>query len=148
MEVIAKKLKEYGIPNIGNKISDIKDYNLDYSFAFVKGKKNLVVLGEDYYKKCARLMRIRFLRNKTLMYKWVSQSQLSKPDDVEQVDVMALVQIFEEPSEYKRTLTGYAVNKVLRGGGQILIGGNDIETLEKAFPYDLDMIEEEFLFWS
>lgn len=147
MEIVERRLKEFGIPNVDIKIDEIKGYDKRYSHLFVCKNENLVIIGEDYYRKCIRLMKLKFLNCKYLYMKWLTQSMLDKNINTENIDVLALVQLYEEMSEYNKNLSGKIINNVIRNGGQVLIGCDNMDSLQMAFPYDLDMIEVEFFFW-
>ena len=152
LNITQTKLKEFGIPDKYIPRSDIKDYNTQLAAQFIQGKINLVVLGEHYYKKCVRLMRLAFIYNRTKELKWISQSQITYELlgnlVANPIDVLALVQLYNEPAENKKNLTGSLINNILGIGGQVLIGCSDSKSLELSFPYDLDMIETRFEIWK
>lgn len=145
---VEKRLNQLGVPTKNISASSIGDYDVYYAAMFLKAKKNLLVIGSQYYQKCIRLMRLRLLADRSLNLKWQSQSQLNYNSEAEGVDILALVQLYEEENNSKKNLAGNMVNEVLSGGGQVLIGCKSAEILEGAFPYDVDMIETEFEVWK
>ncbi len=151
-ELISSKLMEFGIPDKYVSAKEIPDYSIATVAPFITGKKNLLVIGEHYYKKCVRIMRMAFIYNRSAEMKWVSQSQITYEMlsnlSKNPIDLLALVQLYEEPSENKKNLTGTLVNEVLGHGGKVVIGCNSTKILEASFPYDLDMIEMRFDIWK
>ena len=148
MGLIMDKLKEFGIPSKRVGAKDLADYDGKKVAEFIRGS-NLIVIGEHYYPKVIRLMQLKFQSNMTLEMQWVSQSQIFwNTSEYKYKDVIALVQLFEEPDTKKRNLPAAVVNQVLRNKGQVVIGCSSKEALEESFPYDLDMLECEFEVWK
>jgi hypothetical protein len=145
---IDKRLNQFGVPTKHIDPSTIKNYDFNMVVKFVKKRRNLVVVGSQFYEKCIRLMRLRMLIDKTATLRWLSQTQLNFETETNGADVLALVQLYDDPTPSKKSLAGCVVNTVLSQGGQVLIGCSCTEALEAAFPYDLDMIELEFDFWK
>jgi hypothetical protein len=145
---VEKRLNKFGIPTKQISSDRIVSYDLNMVAKFVKGKKNMIVIGNQFYERCVKMMRLRMLNDASAKLCWMSQSQVNFESSVVGVDVLALVQLYEEESPSKKSLSGGLVNKVLSQGGQVLLGCSCTEALEGAFPYDVDMLEVEFEIWK
>jgi hypothetical protein len=148
-EIITKRIKAAGIPKLEISRSQIKGYDTRYVKAFIKSRENVVVVGEQYYEICIRMMRLMLQSDISMDIRWLAQSQLKNLNLSEvYYNCASLVGLYEEPAAGWKGLTGSFLNQVLSIGGNLLIGVKTIEQLELAFPYDSDRIEKEFVIWS
>jgi len=150
MENFIKTRKvSFGIPLEVPTAKSIKGYDVKYAFEFVKAKKNLVVVGRDYYKKCVRLVHLRLLEDMSLDMIWLPQSLLTRDYyNLEVAEVVALMSLYEETEDRYRGLVGSFMNKALKKNAQVLLGALSLKELEGAFPYDLERIENDFMVWK
>jgi len=147
--IIGRRIKAAGIPNITVPKESIKGYDQKYVKEFLKNKANMVVISDQYYEICVRVMMLKLHLDISLDIRWYSQSQL-KSIDIRDLNhnCTALVSLYEEESTGWKGHTGAFMNQILAAGGHILLGTDSLEKLEGAFPYDSDRIEKEFLVWS
>lgn len=145
LRIIDIKMREFGVPLKEPDFGDIPDYSRKFAKHFVVRGGNLLVIGENHYKKCIKLAYLHWIKNRLDM-RWFSHSQIS-PKDLELITpVLILVQLHTEPSDYKINWPAAMVSKNIRQ--QVLLGCNSVEELENAFPNDLDMIEYNFEIWK
>jgi hypothetical protein len=150
MEDFVKTRKvNFGIPLEVPTAKSIKGYDVKYAFEFVKSRRNMVVVGREYYKKCVRLMHMRLLSDMSLDMIWLPQSLLTRDYyRLEVAEVVAMVSLYEETEDKYRGLAGSFMNKALKANSQVLLGALSLKELEGAFPYDLERIENDFVVWK
>lgn len=139
----------FGIPLEVPTAESIKDYDINYGFEFIKQNHNMVVVGKEYYKKCVRLMHLKLLDDMSLDMLWLPQTLLTRDYyNLEVMEVVALVSLYEETEDRYKGLAGSFMNKALKKNYQVLLGALSMKELEGAFPYDLERIENDFIVWK
>ena len=148
-KVVKERLKCSGVPLIDIAVDNIKGYKKDKAKKFVKDKVHMVVVGEDYYKICARLAHLTIYDDFYTEVRWTTQSMLKQLTKVETMcELFVLVSLFEEPVDTWKSLAGSFINNALFNEAQILIGCESLDMLEKSLCYDVDRIEKEFEIWE
>jgi len=143
-----KKLKSFGIPTVEIYIKDLPDWNENLSARFILSRINLIVIGENFYSACIRLMKLKLMYDALNRMKWISQSSLSYDFNPIHLDTLAIIELYSEPQDSRRRLAGAAVSSALSEGCSLLLGVKNIDSLEGAFPYDLESIEMNFEIWK
>lgn len=150
MDFFEEKLSEsFGVPQI--KVPALvmdNEKDKEAVGSFIKGNSNIIVLGKGFYPRCVKLVRLRFIGDLSLSMKWMPQSILSFNTSIDSYDLIALVNLFKEEVPAKKSLLGQIVNQALSSNTQVLLGVPDVDTLEEAFPYDLDTVENNFEVWK
>lgn len=107
---------------------------------FINSKINLLLISNNHYSWCVKLLRLKFLGNLGITIKWLTQSEIHPYFEID-VDLVSIVNLHEEQ---KNGVLGSFVNKLISNQSQIIIGISETSILEQAFPYDLDTIENTF----
>jgi hypothetical protein len=145
-ELLIKRMHELGVPIPKTEISNLT-WNHNLFVNFMNNNINLLILNQQYYHICAKLMKLKLIQNIGINIGWFAQSVIEKIEDVD-VDIVVILQLYKEPSEYRKRLPGALMHKILNNGGQVIIGAHSSDEMEQSFLYDLDTIEERFEIWK
>ena len=143
-----KLTKSFGVPKLKVPELIVNKGDKVAIGGFINGNNNLVVLGEGFYARCVKLMRLRFIGDLGISMKWLPQSILTFNTTVDEYDLVAIVNLFKEETPAKKSLLGQIINQAISSHVQILLGTPSAGTLEEAFPYDLDTVENNFEVWK
>lgn len=146
INLISELMESFGVPMLPNKVIIPFD-KLKLAKYFVTGKINLIIMGTGYYPICAYLMKLRYIGTYDEM-KWIPQSSIDFNTVSGKEKVRAIVNLYGETNDNRRSLTGSLINKSLINNVQVIIGCSNSGELEAAFPYDLDTIDSHFEIWK
>ena len=148
VDLFDKRMKQCHIPDHTIEISNFGNWDTHLAAEFIYKDKNLIILGEESYLACAKLMKMKLQVRPELSMMFISHSRLENNINESDYDSLALVQVYIETTEFRKRLPGALINSVIEKDGCVLIGAHDTAHLEGAFPYDLEMLESRFELWS
>lgn len=144
---IESRMKELGIPLVKTDFKFKKGTdNWKHAKRIYQGE-NYLIIGEDYMKYCVKLAKLLIHRDITNIIYWRSQSSLTGNGVPAMVDIAFLTNLHKPVTDYKSEWPGIFVNSALNTDKQIIIGVQDGEQIEEAFPYEADQLEELFRWW-
>ena len=109
---------------------------------------NYIIVGTEYLKYCIKLAKLLIHKDITNTIYWRSQSSLDGKGVPNNDNIAFLTNLHKPVVEWKKEWPGIFVNSALTSDKQIIIGAQDTNSFNQAFPYEADQIEDLFRYWK
>lgn len=145
INMIEGRMSDFGIPILRD--CKIKlDLEIDALCKFLFKKSHLLIIGDNCLQACYKVARFLLIRNLGCNINWKTQSSLDKLETTAS-DYTFLLQLYNESVNHRKRLAGAFITNSIANGSYVVIGANNADIIEQAFPYDLDIIEANFEVW-